>query len=72
MCEPLCVATNLDIDQKLLEEAVSLGKHRSKKAAVTDALVEYIAHKKQQEILGLFGKIDYDPKLEAGRRRAKA
>ncbi len=72
MCEPLCVATNLDIDQKLLEEAVSLGKHRSKKAAVTDALVEYIARKKQQEILGLFGKIDYDPKLEAGRRRAKA
>lgn len=53
------MATNLDIDPKLLEEAVSIGRHRSKKAAVVQALREYIDRHKQEEIVGLFGSIDY-------------
>ena len=53
------MATNLDIDQALLREAVEVGKHRSKRAAVTEALREYVARRKQQEALEMFGKVDY-------------
>ena len=53
--------TNLAIDDKLILEAQSIGKHKTKKAAVTEALLEYIQRRKQMEILDLFGKIDYDP-----------
>lgn len=55
------MATNLAIDNKLIEEARVVGKHRTKKAVVTEALQEYIQRRKQAEILGLFGKIEYDP-----------
>jgi len=53
------VATDLDIDPSLLNEAVAIGHHRSEKAAVTEALEEYISHRKQLAILEVFGKIDY-------------
>jgi hypothetical protein len=54
------MATNLAIDDKLIEEARVVGKHRTKKAVVTEALQEYIQRRKQAEILKLFGKIEYD------------
>ena len=55
------MATNLDIDEKLLDEALRIGGNRTKKATVTEALQEYIQRRKQQKILKLFGKIEYDP-----------
>jgi len=55
------VATNLAIDDRLIDEARRIGKHRTKKAAVTEALQEYIRRRKQVEICELFGTIDYDP-----------
>ena len=65
------MATNLAIDDKLIERALKLGHHKSKKEAVTTALNEYIQHKQQQEMLSLFGHIDYqdayDYKKERGR-----
>jgi Arc/MetJ family transcription regulator len=65
------MATNLAIDDKLIESALKLGHHKSKKEAVTTALNEYIQHKQQQEMLSLFGQIDYqdayDYKKERGR-----
>ncbi|MEQ8471081.1 MAG: type II toxin-antitoxin system VapB family antitoxin [Marinoscillum sp.] len=54
------MATNLDIDQKLLEEAVKYGNHKTKKSAVNEALAEYVQKKKQLGITKLFGTIDYD------------
>jgi len=62
-CVIYCVnmATNLDIDEKLLDEALKVGGNRTKKATVEQALEEYIQRRKQQRILKLFGKIDYDP-----------
>ena len=61
MCERRCkMATNLAIDDNLIEEARLLGKHKTKKAVVTDALKEYIQRRKQREILGIFNTIDYD------------
>jgi len=54
------VPTNLAIDDRLIEEAQKLGRHRTKKDAVTAALDEYIQRRKQQDILPLFGTIEYD------------
>ncbi len=55
------MATNLAIDDRLIEEARQIGKHKTKKAAVTEALEEYIRRHKQLQILELFHGIDYDP-----------
>ena len=52
--------TNLAIDDKLLENAKRIGKHKTKKSVVTEALVEYIQRREQLEILNLFGTIEYD------------
>ena len=54
------MATNLALDDKLIVQAQKAGHHKTKKEAVTVALKEYISHKKQLEVLGLFGKIDFD------------
>jgi len=51
--------TNLAINDELLEEALQLGGHRTKKATVNEALKEYIQRRKQLKILDLFGQIDY-------------
>lgn len=65
------MATNLGLDDKLINEARKLGKHRTKKEALTAALQEYIRRRKQLRILDLFGTIDFDPKYnyKAERRR---
>ena len=55
------MATNLALDDRLIEEARQIGKHKTKKAAVTEALEEYIRRHKQLQILELFHDIDYDP-----------
>jgi hypothetical protein len=56
--------TNLAIDDRLIDEARRVGNHKTKKEAVTTALREYIDHRKQLEILKLFGTIDYDPTFD--------
>jgi len=55
------VATNLALDDKLIDEARRIGGHTTKKEAVTAALDEYIRRRKQLEILKHFGTIDFDP-----------
>ena len=64
--------TNLDIDDRLLEEALRTGGHRTKKATVTEALREYIQRRRQTKLLGLFGKIDFDPEFDYKRQRRRA
>jgi Arc/MetJ family transcription regulator len=54
------MTTILSIDDELLQEAQKLEGYKTKEAAVTAALEEYIRPIKQLEILELFGKIDYD------------
>jgi len=51
--------TNLAIDDKLIESARRIGKHKTKKAVVTEALIEYIQRREQLKIIGLFGTIEY-------------
>ena len=44
------MATNLSIDPKLIDEALELSGERSKKAAVTRALEEFIARRRRVDI----------------------
>lgn len=66
------MATNLQIDDKLITQAVKLGKHRTKKAAVTRALTDYIHHLEQENILSLFGSVDFEPEYDDKKQRARA
>jgi hypothetical protein len=65
------MATNLAIDDTLLEEARIVGKHATKKAVVNEALAEYVQRRKQAEIINLFHKIDYDPSYDYKIQRKK-
>ena len=65
------MSTNLALDDKLILEAQKLGCHKTKKEAVTIALQEYITHKKQLEILDLFGTIDFDQNYDYKKARKR-
>ncbi len=67
------MATNLAIDDRLIEEARKTGKHKTKKEAVTKALQEYIRHHRQRRILEAVGTFDFDPTYDykAERRRKR-
>ena len=53
------MATNLALDDALIEQARRAGKHRTKKEAVTSALQEYVRRRRQHEILDLVGQIPF-------------
>ena len=61
------MATNLALDDALIEQARRAGKHRTKKEAVTSALREYVRRRRQLSILDLVGQVpieetyDYKP-----------
>lgn len=54
------MATNLSIDPALIERALAVSGERTKKAAVTLALEEFIARRRQRGLLELMGKLDWD------------
>ncbi|HEY4330861.1 MAG TPA: type II toxin-antitoxin system VapB family antitoxin, partial [Phycisphaerae bacterium] len=55
----------------LIEEAVKLGRFKSKKEAVNTALDEYVRRHKQASIIEMFGKVDYDPDYDYKKNRMK-
>ena len=67
------MATNLALDDHLIEEARRVGGHKTKKEAVTAALDDYVRRLKQQRILKAFGTFDFDSsynyKAERQRKR---
>ena len=65
------MATNLALDDRLIQEAVKLGKHKTKKDAVTTALKEYVKSIRRLGILELEGKVDFWPDYDykAARKR---
>ncbi|TAJ94097.1 MAG: type II toxin-antitoxin system VapB family antitoxin [Gammaproteobacteria bacterium] len=54
------MATNLSIDPDLLDLAFTVSGEKTKKAAVTRALQEFIARRRQKRLLELFGSLDWD------------
>ncbi len=65
------MATNLDLDQALVDEAVAVGGRRTKKETVTEALEEYIARRRQARVARLFGTVDYDSKYDYKKQRRR-
>jgi hypothetical protein len=66
------MATNLSIDPKLIEKALAVSGERTKKAAVTRALEEFIARRKQKSIRDLFGKLEWDSSYDYKRGRDRS
>ena len=65
------MATNLALDDKLIEQARKVGGHKTRREAVTAALREYVQRREQVRIIELFGTVDFDPShdYKASRRR---
>jgi Arc/MetJ family transcription regulator len=65
------MATNLSIDPELLERALEVSGERTKKAAVTLALEEFIARRRQRRLLDLMGKLEWDPSFDVKAERLR-
>ena len=71
MCRVICMATNLAIDDQLLEDARRIAGLRTKKDTVTQALKEFIEGRKQARVLELFNTVRYDPKYDYKKQRRR-
>ena len=65
------MATNLSIDPALIDRALAVSGERTKKAAVTKALQEFIARREQKKLLELFGKLEWDPEYDYKAERSR-
>jgi Arc/MetJ family transcription regulator len=63
------MATNLAIDDRLLDQARDVGGFRTKRETVNQALREFIERRQRRELAKLAGQIDYDPKYDYKRER---
>ena len=61
----------LILDNQLVEEAQTIGEQQTPLDVVVEALEEYIQHRKQLQILTLFGTIDYDDGYDYKEQRQK-
>ena len=66
------MATNLAIDPDLLERALHVSGERTKRAAVTKALQEFIARREQLQLVDLFGKLEWDASFDYKAERSRS
>ena len=66
------MATNLSLDPVLLERALEVSGERTKKAAVTRALEEFILRRRQKRLLDLMGKLEWDNDFDYKVERSRA
>ncbi len=65
------MATNLSIDPELINRALEVSGERTKKAAVTRALEEFIARRRQRRLLELMGKLEWDSSFDYKAERSR-
>lgn len=65
------MATNVKLDEKMVEEAVRLGHFKTKQEALNVALSEFVARRNRLRILELGGKIDFRPDWDYKKMRGK-
>ena len=65
------MATNLSLDPDLIERALEVSGERTKKAAVTRALEEFIARRRQKRLLDLMGKLEWDETFDCKAERSR-
>lgn len=66
------MATNLQLDDDLIRKAVTLGGHKTKKEAVSKALMAYVQQLEQAKIISVFGTVDFDPDYDYKRQRRRS
>ena len=71
MCGGLHMATNLSIDPDLLDRALAVSGERSKKAAVTKALQEFIARRERKRLIELMGQLEWDEGFDYKAERSR-
>ena len=71
LCDRLHMATSLAISPDLLERAVELSGMKTKTAAVTLALQEFIARRERRRLLELFDSLDWDPTFDYKAERSR-
>ena len=64
-------ATKLSVNRKLIDRAFELSGERTRKAAVTRALVEFIARREQRGLLELMGQLEWDHRYDFKRARSR-
>ena len=76
LCRWLCKeshrATHLAIDPVLLDRALQVSGERTKKAAVTKALQEFIARREQRRVAELMGTLDWDDAFDYKAERSRS
>ena len=65
------MATNLALDPNLIDRAVKVSGERTKKAAVTRALEEFIARRGQRKLVELMGKLEWDESFDYKAERSR-
>ena len=65
------MATNLSLDPKLIERALQVSGERTKKAAVTRALEEFIARRRQKRLVELLVKLEWDSSFDYKAERTR-
>ncbi|HEY3547330.1 MAG TPA: type II toxin-antitoxin system VapB family antitoxin [Propionicimonas sp.] len=65
------MATNLAIDPALIDRALEVSGEKTKKAAVTLALQEFIARREQRRLLDLVGTLDWDDSFDYKAERSR-
>jgi hypothetical protein len=65
------MATNLALDPDLIERALKVSGEKTKKAAVTRALEEFITRRSQKRLVDLMGKLEWDESFNYKAERSR-
>jgi hypothetical protein len=66
------MVTSLNINENLLQEALSLDRNVTVESMIEIALHEYVQRRKHLKLLDLFGAIDYDETYNYKQQRYQA
>jgi Arc/MetJ family transcription regulator len=65
------MATNLALDPDLIDRAVKVSGEKTKKAAVTRALEEFISRRSQKRLVDLMGRLEWDESFDYKAERSR-
>jgi Arc/MetJ family transcription regulator len=61
----MCMRTNVEINETVLQQVQTLGNFSTKKAAIQAALIDYLNVLKRQQLLALRGKVAWQGDLDS-------
>lgn len=65
------MATNLAINEQLLNNALEIGGFRTKKDTVNAALEEFITRRNAEKVINLFGTVEFDATYDYKKMRER-